>query len=715
MNRIQSLNGIWEYRIGKGKFIKKQVPFSELAVGHSECRRVFDLEGNADKFFLKFDGITYAAKVYLNDRFIGSMIAYCEYSFDITDCVKQKDNVLLVEIEDISPSFGPTAGWENFGGIIRDVSIEYKNSNYIEDVFAHYVLKDAYTSALLTVETKCVNRQNAVFEINLSYKGELVLTYTQSATVEPIAKKVTNVRLWNFDNPELYKLDVLLIENGETLDSYVCNIGFREITKDKHRFMVNGRPVFLKGVCKHEMYNDSGHCPTETQMQEDMLKIKETGCNFVRLVHYPHNKKILDIADKIGLFVSEEPGLWWSDTSNPEISNGSIEVLKRTIMRDRNHPCIAFWLCFNECNFTEQFLIDSARVCREYDPTRMVSGANCMSNEDTLKYYNICGFDFYTMHPYDQTFDRSRKSVEVLNDKPLIFTEWGGHYLYNNPKILLEFFDEMNKLYFNQNDDICLAGAFFWCWAEVNDFNRGRPACIDGNLSEGLLTQDRKPTMIYETFCEGIRKIGTQTEEDPFWFVLKNEVLLKGENLLKNCVGGNFAEFMSEIAKKESKAPFMRHRLLTKGPVLSDITALNNIPLIINDSTEIDVNCNFNTESIMIIGLTAINKGYPLSGEYGEDVAVLKISYLDGEEQEYVLKNGVDVTTAFTTNLSSRINPVAENTVKFAEFGYDKNFENYILNSMKIDVNSEKIIKKISIKSCNNGYGLLLYGLFGDS
>ena len=95
------------------------------------------------------------------------------------------------------------------------------------------------------------------------------------------------------------------------------------------------------------------------EMETDMRMIKEMGCNFVRLVHYPHNKRILDIADRLGLMVSEEPGLWWSDTSLSEVAGGSTEVLRRTILRDRNHPCIVFWLCFNECEFTEEFLTSS--------------------------------------------------------------------------------------------------------------------------------------------------------------------------------------------------------------------------------------------------------------------------------------------------------------------------------------------------------------------
>ena len=712
MKKIQSLNGFWEYRVGKGEFSPKNVPFSELPVGHSECKRSFDLDFTSEKIFLKFDGITYSAKVYLNGEYLGNMVAYCEYCFEITEIAKEKDNILLVELEDIAPAFGPTAGWENFGGIIRDVTIEYKSENYIEDVFAHSVITDNYTSAELTVETKCSFPDSAEFEIKLSYNGERVISYIQPANGEFITKNVQNVHLWSPESPELYKLEVALTENGKVLDTYACNIGFREIKCDKHRFIINGMPVFLAGVCKHEMYNDSGHCPTESQMEADMLRIKEMGCNFVRLVHYPHNKKILDIADRIGLLVSEEPGLWWSDTSNPEISDGSIEVLKRTILRDRNHPSIAFWLCFNECKFTEQFLIDSAKTCKEYDPTRMVSGANCMSNEDTLKYYNICGFDFYTMHPYAQTFDRSRKSALILNDKPLLFSEWGGHYLYNNTKILSEFLSEMNKLYLNASDSGALAGAFFWCFAEVNDFNRGRPACIEGNLSEGLVTQDRKPTLIYDTFCEGIRKIGTLPEEAPFWYVPVNNMELKGKNLLSDISTVGFDEYFAQVAEKERTAPFMRRRSLKKGPILENNTILNNVPMLIEGDNEIKLECDVSAKYLEIVGLVGLNKGYPLSGEYGEDVATLSITFADGNRQTYTFKNGVDVTTVFTTNLSSRINPVAENSEKFAEFGYDKNFEKYIINSMKLKLENQSSIKEIVVKSLNNGYGLLIYGIY---
>lgn len=707
----QSLNGIWNYKIGKGGERKIKVPFSALAVGHSECSRSFHVAAEYEKIYLKFDGITYSAKVFVNEAEIGKMLPYCEYSFDITDCVKRRGNSLRVELEDISPAFGPTEGWENFGGIIRDVSLVYLPENHIENVFAHSVLTENYKSAELTVETECTNTNNSEFEISLSYGGKSVLEYTQSALEAPVKVTINDIHPWSPENPELYVLTVRLKTCGTVTDTYICKYGFRELSHDRHRFFLNGRPLFLVGVCKHEMVADSGHCPTERQMRDDLLMIKETGCNFVRLVHYPHNKKILDFADEIGLFVSEEPGLWWSDTSDTEIAKASLEVLKRTILRDRNHPCIAFWLCFNECRFTENFLIDSASVCRKYDPTRMVSGANCMSNEDTKKYYSICNFDFYTMHPYSATFERARQSAEFLNDKPLIFTEWGGYYVYNNPSLLADFIEEMNRLYTEASDDGALAGAFFWCWAEVNDFNRGAPACTDGRLKEGLVTYDRKPLLNFDAFCKSVSEIGKKKEETPFWHTAEIEMDF-GKNYLKNGDFHRLEEKMKQISTEMSPSSVMRPRKLTKGPVLKEVLSLNDIPVMICDGDELQIEYNRFTENVTIVGLVSMSKGYPLSGEYGEDVFTLEISYDSGETEKHAFKNGVDVTTAFTVHKSSRINPVAESAKRTLTFGYDKNFECYVINSVTLKTENRSKIKQLSFHSSDNGYDLLLYGVF---
>lgn len=706
--KTQSLNGNWKYRIGKGAEKKIKVPFSTLAVGHSECRRNFKLCKSAKKIFLKFYGITYQAKVYLNGEFLGEMLPYCEYKFEITKIAKAKDNQLLVELEDTSPTFGPTAGWENFGGIIRDVEIEYVGEDYIEDVFFHSNLTNDYHDANFITHTKS-NSGKGKFEIELFYDNNLVAKYTQTEN-ETLTKEITNVKLWSPQNPALYTLKVSLLADGEVIDTYSTKVGFREFKCDNHHFLLNGKPIFIKGVCKHEMFGDSGHCPTYKQMLFDMQMIKNAGCNFVRLVHYPHNKKIIEIADKLGLMVSEEPGLWWSDTSNPEVSGGSLEVLRRTILRDRNHPSIVFWLSFNECRFTEKYLVDSANVCREYDPTRLVSGANCMSDEDTLKYFNICKFDFYTMHPYSQTVDRAKEAARVLNDKPLLFTEWGGHFVYDNPKLLKEFLKEMYALYLKPSEEGALAGASFWEWSELNDYNRGGAACIDGNLCEGLVDKYRNPRLIFNAFCEAIKEMDEVKVYD-FWCEFNGRV--NGENIIdRNAEDMPLNNIVSKINDEELNSPMLlRKRKLEFGPVLKDVKGFLNMPYVLEDEGKLTFNCNFKAKNISLLGLVSIVKGYPLEGEYGEDIAELQICYNDGEVTKFPIKNSVDVTTVFETKLSSKINPVAEKSKRILTFGYNKNFERYVINKQDFKTNPKKTINSITLVSQNNGYSLLVYGI----
>jgi hypothetical protein len=405
--------------------------------------------------------------------------------------------------------------------------------------------------------------------------------------------------------------------------------------------------------------------------------------------------------------VSEEPGLWWSDTSNPQVAEGSLEVLRRTIIRDRNHVSIAFWLCFNECVFTEQFLVDSARVCRENDPTRLVSGANCMSDEDTLKYYNICGFDFYTMHPYAPTFERAVTSAKILCDKPLLFTEWGGFDVYNNPNLLTRFMREMSKLYHGNSDEGALAGAFLWCWAEVNDFNRGGPACGDGVLLEGLVDKYRNKRMNYDYFCDALGRFDDWDDESYSYegceVIDKTHLTFSGD-----CDACLCAEPVVPTQFNNMRKPIIKN-----GPVLmGDIMhGLQHTPALAGDGADCCYTGSGYSDCITLVGAVSLGKGYPISGEYGEEGFEIIVEGRDGYEQRFVLRNGVDFTTVFALLGSSRINPQAKNVSRFANFSYDKDFESYVINRLDLKLNKEIEIKNVRVVSLNKGYQLLTYGV----
>ena len=710
----QSLNGTWKYRIGKGKWSEREVPFSALAVGHSECERTFNLEESGERVELRLDGITYSADVYLNGVLLGKMLPYCEYSFDITEIATPRDNSLHIELEDIAPEFGPVAGWENFGGIIRDVYVVFKNTERIENVFFSSELQNGYTDARIKLCIDSASSEGCTYEISLfNDEGELLFTEINAAE-STYHETVNDVKLWSPDAPNLYNLQIKLVKNGVIKDVYTERVGFREIKCERHRFLLNGEPLFLRGVCKHEMIADSGHTVKYEDVLRDMRMIKELGCNFVRLVHYPHGKAVLDIADEIGLMVSEEPGLWWSDTSNAAVADGSIEVLRRTILRDRNHPSIVFWLCFNECKFTEDFLIRSAAMCKLTDPTRLVSGANCMSDEETLKYFNVCGFDFYTMHPYAQTFERARRSAKILNDKPLVFTEWGGHFVYDNPKLMREFILEMKKLYSANSDSGALAGAFLWAFAEVNDFNRERPAVVDGRLLEGLVDAKRNPQLCFNTF----RDAWNEPEYHAPFCIESTANLPEKLTRLEYLSGGTPYGILKDELYGALKPDFLteqRPRVIKVGPVCEKppIDGMYCEPLVLTGADKISFSADEKFDGITIIGGVSATVGYPLSGERGECAATLRLNFEGGDSIDLSLRNGIEVTSVYTTYRSSRINPVAERAERFAEFSYDKSFECYVINKIVIPFNERKRVASAELLGADNGYALLTYGIFG--
>ena len=710
--KIQSLNGTWMRKVGMGEEVAQIVPYSTRPVGRSVCKRIFTVDKNRKRIFLKFDGITYHAWVTLNGKALGEMLPYCEYEFEITNYVMDGENTLCVELEDLNLSFGPTPGWENFGGIIRDVSLIYREDNYISDVFFKTDLCNEYKDAEVSVDVQTDKNTDSLLEISLlDGNDNTVLSYEQKIGVTE-KKSISDISLWSPDSPVLYTLCVRLLCGAREVDAYSCKVGFRELRCERHRFLLNGKPLFLKGVCKHEMIGDSGHVVSYEQIEEDMKMIKSTGSNFVRLVHYPHCKATVDIADKLGLMVSEEPGLWWSDTANEEVANGSLEVLKRTIFRDRNHTSIVFWLSFNECKFTEQFLIDSANICHQYDPTRLVSGANCMSDEDTLIYFNRCGFDFYTMHPYSATFDRSKKSAQILYDKPLVFTEWGGYFVFDNPAYFRECIQKMAELYHANSDSGALAGAFLWCWADVNDFNRGAP-CIDGVLPEGLVTKDRQKHLCYDVFCEEIAKIEGPMPTSRYRY--EQLCSFEGDALCCRSAGASFEEMLSNVASEARSLPFhdKRQRNLTVGPRLEkeEIRGISLTPNILADGPDLIYEGNVDAEKITLLGLTGFNRGYPISGGFEDEVVRVKVYFEDGE-QSVILRNGREITTVFATIGSSRIDPIADGAPRFASFSYDLNYEQYVINRFEIRFDSVKKIKRVTLSLLDGNYQILIYGVF---
>ncbi len=724
MRKQQTLNGWWNYRIGKGEFTKKLVPYSDLCVGLSECVLEFDAEYTSKRAFLVFEGITYSATVTLNGKELAELSPYIEHRLEITDILKKNENYLTVEIRDTGMPFGPSAGWENYSGIIRNVYIEYIDSSIISDVVWHSTLSDDYSNASCFVDVQAdIKDTNILCSALLKTSDGTIAGQGSVGADGKIIFELDSPQLWSPDFPYLYTLECNLLSDGIIVDQISQKVGFKDFCIKGKRFWLNGKPFFILGVNKHDLFGDKGHTYSEDELRKDMIMIKDAGCNYVRLVHYPHNKKVIEIADEIGLLVSEEPGLWWSDMKNKATCDGALKALEGTIKRDRNHISIAFWLSFNECRFTLEFLKDSAELARKTDPYHMVSGANCMDLEMTKENFLKCGFDFYTIHPYAPTVDRIIESAEFLTEMPLLFTEWGGYYCDRNERLFREFIQTIVALGKNSEDKAVLAGAVFWEWAETYDFNRGTPACVDGVLHEGLVDVYRNPTQNLHIFTEEFSKLHIPDTSNKHTVSLSDFIATSKDLKAVELCNMEYNENSWEDMLKDSKRPIKDYELrsvrnIKEGPVLpEDIHFIGNLPVklskkpfVLSDK-ELIIPINDTADEIYIAGNTSMPVGFPIESEYGDNVAEYIIEYTDGSRELHTMQNGYDFTTATLLHGSSRINPVSAKSPRVIEFSYDKNWEQYIVNLGILKADKTKTIQNLRMRCTNKNFFPLLYGI----
>ena len=141
------------------------------------------------------------------------------------------------------------------------------------------------------------------------------------------------------------------------------------------------------------------------------------------------------------------------------------------------------------------------------------------------------------------------------------------------------------------------------------------------------------------------------------------------------------------------------------------INGIDDVPSVVFDGVSAVYEGENITDKITLIGATGLNKGYPLSGGFGEVAATVTV-YFEGGMQTFDIRNGREMTAAYASLGSSRINPVADGVSRFAEFSYDKNLEQYIINRLELKLDGEKKVKRVEITASESGYMVLVYGVF---
>ena len=387
------------------------------------------------KALLYFAGANYLSRVWVNGKQVGVHEGgFTPFCFDVSDVVKAGENTVVVMVNNNRKKENiPTQifDWWNYGGITRDVMMVSVPETYIEDYSLQLVKGN---TKLINVKLK-LNEKKAGKMVTLSIpelkiKKKLVTDAQGEANVVLKAKP----SLWCPENPKLYKVSITTAE--ETISD---EIGFRTIETRGKQILLNGKPIFLKGISSHEeTAYTSRRCNSAEDADTLLAWAKGLGCNFMRLAHYPHNEHAIREAERKGVLLWEEiPCYWTIDWKNEKTFANAKRQLQDMIDRDKNRANVIVWSVANETPHSaerDKFLSELAKFAKTEDDTRLISMAMEVTgqsnyvnrlNDNMNKYVDIISFNEY-IGWYRDVNDAPKMKWEVPYDKPVIISEFGG-------------------------------------------------------------------------------------------------------------------------------------------------------------------------------------------------------------------------------------------------------------------------------------------------
>ena len=392
--------------------------------------------------FVYFGGANYFADVYLNGEKLGQHEGgFTPFNFEITNRVKDTDNFLIVKVDnkrrrDAVPTL--MTDWWNYGGITREVKLIETPATFVND----YVVQLQKGSRDRVTGWVKLNgeRLNQKIHVRIPEAG-ISRLFTTNASGTAMIEFTADLKLWSPENPKLYEVFI----EADT-DQVREQIGFRSLETRGADILLNGQPIFLRGVCIHEEAPLRGG---RAYSREDAVTLlswaKELGANFVRLAHYPHNEFMVREADRMGIMVwSEIPVYWTIQWENPNTLKNARNQLQEVIARDKNRAAVVIWSVANETPLSDArltFLKDLIAYARQLDPTRLLSAAmeRHYENPTTQMIDDPLGefLDVLGCNEYVGWYDGLPEKADGLEwkskyQKPLVMSEFGGDALFGH-------------------------------------------------------------------------------------------------------------------------------------------------------------------------------------------------------------------------------------------------------------------------------------------
>lgn len=540
--RLLLLNGIWEFRYYErfmdvdasflqpgGEWEPMPVPSVWQLHGHDACqytnipypfpfdppyvptatpcgvyRRTFTVSDRqaAQKAYFVTEGVDSAYYLFVNGEFVGyNQVTHQSAEFDLTGRLCAGENtVALVVLKWCDGSYFEDQDKFRFSGILRDVYLLFRPEKHIRDFVLRTPLAadgTAHLAAQVAFEedacpfTAVLRDASGTVVAQCEATGDFTLTLASPC-------------LWNAEQPYLYTLTLATAE-----EAIVTEVGFREVTVSDRVLRLNGQPIKLRGVNRHESDPVTGPVLTVEQMKRDLVLMKRHNINAIRTSHYPDAPVFLELCDRMGFYVIDEADVethgmlntagatdWGRMANNPVYEWAILDRVQRMVRRDRNRPCVLIWSMGNEsgygCNIEK-----ALAWTRETDPTRLRHYESTRGSEGRQNDYRDLDFQsgMYT------SLDAVRAYLEdERNTKPHVLCEY-CHAMGNGPGDLEDYF----QLFYTHDND---AGGFVWEWCDhavrCGETADGHPQYgyggdfgeiqHDGNFCmDGLVYPDRRP------------------------------------------------------------------------------------------------------------------------------------------------------------------------------------------------------------------------------
>ena len=483
-----------------------------LSEGTVWFKKDFTVDNSKSRRLLYFGAVNYDAIVYVNGKMAGRHVGgFTPFCYDVTDLVKEGKNFVIVKVDNKRHADNvPTLifDWWNYGGITRDVLLLSVGETYIEDYTLNLVLSSQESNPKKrTINfSLALNREEAGQEVTLSIPelkmNQKFTTNEKGQINSQLSVLSSKLTLWSPENPKLYK--VLLERGDEVIQD---EIGFRTIETRGRQLLLNGKPIFLRGVCSHEeTAYTSRRCNSAADADTLLSWARQLGCNFIRLAHYPHNEHAVREAERQGFLLwSEIPVYWTISWQNENTYANAENQLRSMIRRDHNRAAIIIWSLANETPHSDardKFLGRLATTARSLDNTRLISmamevtGASNYVNrlQDNMnKYVDVVSFNQY-IGWYRDVNDAPKMKWEIPYEKPVIISEFGGGakaglHGDKGQRWTEEFQENLYRENLAMLDKIeGLAGTCPWVLKDFRSPRRPLPGIQDGFNRKGLFS-----------------------------------------------------------------------------------------------------------------------------------------------------------------------------------------------------------------------------------